>query len=581
MLETHPIHVNSHFRVQGSVTSKTLLLAVGWAAAAVIASGYLVYFANLRSIPFQDFPNHLARAVIMSDLLFHSQGVFHHTYDVSLTSSPYLLHDLVFASCIEVLGPRAGAVAFLILVFSSMPIALLFYMRAARLAPRAAPVVCLLGLYLATDSFFLLGFMGFRLALALLLVSWGCVQRLRMHWSFGWYAGYLGSLLVGYFTHLTATVFFAVTLSISTTVLIWTRASSLRREIWFLAPLYLLILLHVLVLAPAHSGLNPPAYDFYWGTWDKKLQYLTFEYSRFGTRLDQPMMFLLLAALAWPLSRYVQIERLRQSGVFEAVAVAIAFVALYFVLPQFYSDSAFVDVRALAPALIMVILACLNVPGAGSSGRAFNSWTAIALAASLALFNLCYLIRHVGQHERELAAYRSLGDEVPMGSYLLPIHTLAKDGELRPMLHAAGYLVADRNVITPYLFSGDRGDPMKYFRYRSRPYWPEEDWYAARKSWDRAIERSFMMGGRLYTWKFHYSSQNQHWVVQEPVPIDWNRVACRYDYLLMTKPVDRGLIEIPLSSVRENAFAVLGRVDKSACRAQSSTPQVVRLGSEH
>ena len=560
--------------------STTLLRAAGWSLAAVICAEYVFYFATLHAFPLQDFPNHLARGVVIRDLLFNHGVQFGQVYSLALLPIPYVLHDLVLATFIEIFGAQAGGAIFVVLVLLSMPLALMFYMRAARLAPRAKAVVFLIGLYLSTDCFFLLAFMGFRLALAIMIVALGLVEILRRDWSSRSFWAYATVLLAGYLTHLTAIVFFAVALGVSSTLRLWLRTSTWRRELGLWLPLAVLGVLHVGFLSPPHSVANPVTYQFFWGTWHKKLQNLLFEFNRYGTRLDRPMLLLLLACLVWPLRRYLQRDRLTHPSVLEPLLIACAFLAAYFLLPQFYSDSAYVDVRALPVVLLMLILACLNVPGPASSGVPFNTWTVLAMAALLSTVNFAYLVRHVGKYETLLSQYRALGDTVPAGSYVLPIHTIVRDGELRPLLHAASYLVVDRGAVIPYLFGGDRGDPMKYFRYRERPYRPEEDWYRARMKWDRAVPQTYEVAGQTYTWKFEYSKQDGLWALADLVPIDWNRVACRYDFLLATVPIDTRLIGTPTRAIRTTDAASLLTVDRTACHPNQIANRPVRLPSE-
>ncbi len=81
----------------------------------------------------------------------------------------------------------------------------------------------------------------------------------------------------------------------------------------------------------------------------------------------------------------------------------------------------------------------------------------------------------------------------------------------------SSYLVMDRAALMPYLFSGDGGHPMEYFRYRHKPYAPMERWYNA----------------------------------EVAVPVDWDAIACSYEYLLIDKPYDAARIPILTSVVAE------------------------------
>jgi hypothetical protein len=560
--------------------ASALIRTTAWTIATIVCAAYVFYFATLSSYPLQDFPNHLARAVVMADLLFDHGVRFGQTYTLGLMPIPYVLHDLVLSTFVRLFGVQAGSGIFSALVMLSMPLALMFYMRATRLAPRARLFVFLIGLYLATDWFFLMAFMGFRLALAIVIVCLGLVAMLRRQWSRPLFCAYVAVLVVGYLTHLAAPVFFAMALAVSSTLRLWFRATSLKRELYLWLPVAALFALHV-GLSPPHSAENPATYQFFWGTWHKKLQHIWFEYTRYGSALERPMLVLLLACLLWPLRNYLQLRNLTKLPVIEPFVIAAGFLAFYFIMPQEYADSAFVDVRALPVVLLMVLLACLNVPGAQASGRSFETLPVLGLAFLLALMNFAFLVRHVGKNEVLMSQYRELGAAVPRGSYVLPIHTIPKDGEIRPLLHAGGYLVADRGAVIPYLFSGDRGDPMKYFRYRKRPYWPDEQWYRDRLVWDEADERTFDMGGRSYTWRFKYSKAEKFWEPVSLTPVDWNRVACRYDYLLMTRPVDEKLISVPTHLIRANSAAALVAVDKSACHPEAIVDPAVRLETEH
>ena len=91
----------------------------------------------------------------------------------------------------------------------------------------------------------------------------------------------------------------------------------------------------------------------------------------------------------------------------------------------------------------------------------------------------------------------------------------------------------------------------------------------------------YEVGGRAYTWRFTHAKRDEEWKPATFVPIDWNRVACRYDFLLMTLPVDMRLIASPTRPVSTNAVAALLAVDKSACRPNLNSRRIVRLESEH
>jgi hypothetical protein len=164
---------------------------------------------------------------------------------------------------------------------------------------------------------------------------------------------------------------------------------------------------------------------------------------------------------------------------------------------------------------------------------------------------------------------------------VLPVHTWRKQMDLSPLLHAGSFAVVDRGALEPYLFGADRGDAIKYFHYRHRPYMPDESWYGSLQSWHKATARTFEVEGQRYRWRFHRQPGKPYWNMVDLVPVDWNRVACDYDFLLLTKPFNPGYIQIPTRMVASNESAALLAVDKRACHSELLRRPIPRLLSEH
>ena len=190
----------------------------------------------------------------------------------------------------------------------------------------------------------------------------------------------------------------------------------------------------------------------------------------------------------------------------------------------------------------------------------------LGLAVLLAIVNLGYLARHVGRDDAAMTAYREIAAAVPRGAAVLPVYTQGRQGDLRPFLHAGSFLVLDRDATTPYLFAADHGEPMKYFRYRHRPYMPDESWYVDEVGWNAASELSYKVRGETYRWRFKYSKDDMEWTMMDLAPVDWSRVACDYDFVLATLPLDPAMIETPTRTVARNGVAALLAIDKRACR---------------
>jgi hypothetical protein len=551
-----------------------------WIAALLLWAAYVAYFAQLSSFPFQDYPNHLARASILADLIFHGGHRFAAAYNFHFTIAPYVLHDTLLTGLVAAFGVVAGGAVFTTMVLLSLPCALIFYMRANQLAPRAELFVLITSLYLATDWFFLMGFMAFRLALAFIIVSMALADLLRKSWRPGLFAWYVVTLTAGYLTHLTSLVFFAPVLGVSGVLRSWFRTSSVRREILLWIPVAALLAVHFAFIAIHHDAAHPASYAYYWGTVHDKLHHLNWEFERFDGRPSPVMMYTLVACVVWAIWRHIRLRTFVRPEVIEHLALAAAFFVLYWLLPSAYQDSTFVDVRALCMVALFLLFACLHALPAQDRGQAFAARSVLAVAIAVVCLNLAYLVLHMHRNEAWLERYRRVVAAIPAGTRVLPIYTQESQMDIAPFLHAASYVTMDRAAIIPYLFSGDRGDLMTYFEYRQRPYTPEESWYEWLKYWNQGIEATYEVEGRRYTWRFHYDRVAKRWNMVELVPVDWNRVACEYDFLLVTLPFREPYIEVPFRPVAYNETAALLAVDKHACHPGVRPAREVRLPLE-
>jgi hypothetical protein len=146
----------------------------------------------------------------------------------------------------------------------------------------------------------------------------------------------------------------------------------------------------------------------------------------------------------------------------------------------------------------------------------------------LAVANLAYLARHFVVESAWVAQYRSVVAAIPVHGRVLPVYTHGGEGSVVPYLHVSGYVSMDRAAVEPYVFAGDNGNPMKYFRYVHRPYDPPEDWYGE---------------------------------IPRP-PIDWHSIARDYDFIMITKPFDPNAFALATRTVAENSAATLLAIQK-------------------
>jgi hypothetical protein len=558
--------------------STALNVKLGWVLVLTLTAAYLVCFVRLTSFPLEDYPNHVARGLVLSDLLFHHGARFGHEFSVAPMLVPYILPDLILATAIGLFGTVGGAGFFMVLVLLSLPCALLFYLYVNRLARQAWPFVVLLGLYLSTDWFFLMGFMAFHLAIAALIVTLALADLLRRRWSVAIFAVYSCVLLFSYLIHLSWLVFFAMVLGISGAARWWfgnpsARRDILRREIWLYAPMIALLAWHFGVMQavrPQGAGL-PPEFDLEWGSFSLKFYGLLMALRGFGGRMPEAMILLLGLCLVWPIRHTLRSGAWKKPVVLEQLVIAGAFLVVYAALPRELKFTGFVDIRALPFIALFVILAVLHLPPEASQGEEFSAPFVLALVTLLAIGNLAYLMLHVAQDNVWIARYRGVVQSVPEGASVLPVYSLPMVTWM-PFVHAASFVVLDRGGITPYLFGGDDGDPMLYFRYRSRPYEPKGMWYDAQRL--RNLAARMRAAGLPLNSQLVRTDGRKPWYEKTAAP-EWQRVACDYDFILVTMPFDRALIGVTTHTTAANESAALLKVDadKASCKAPSPTPK--------
>ena len=162
---------------------KTASPAAASLLAVVVAAVYVILLYRYSALLFQDYPNHLARAVVLADLWFHGGSHFGNAFEFHAMAYPYIAGDYLLAIAVEVLGLRGATFLWTALAVLSLPCAMLFYLRATQAPASSRVFIFLVALYLATDAFFFLGFVNFRFAIGLTVVALALAQILRRSFS--------------------------------------------------------------------------------------------------------------------------------------------------------------------------------------------------------------------------------------------------------------------------------------------------------------------------------------------------------------------------------------------------------------
>lgn len=474
----------------------------------------LAYF--LANAPMQDLPNHLVRSSIISDLLFDHGEIFGRMFILEPTFTPYLAGDLLLCELERWFGMLWACRLWLAAAVLSLPVAVHFVLRIHQVSRLTALAGALLAFYVATDWFFTMGFLNYKLATSVALFAYGWSVRALDASRLRPYIWYVVLVCVGYAMHLSALVFIIAIVGTSVGLKFLRGDASLWQAAKLLLPPFLILSAHF-----ALQQHDATVYATLWGGWESKLRRLGSSFIRFDREPELALFVIFLSASLLPLA-----ARRRQQGWarFDLLVVALTFVALFLVMPRESGGVADVDNRALPYALLFLILAGASV--AGASQRLERAH--FALAAVIACLNLVFLGAVMLPQDRDMGRYRQIARMIPRGASVLPVNTRYPIGRYQPFVHAGCYATQEAGALTPYMFTGNWTPAQSYFLYRKRPYNPSGYWYTD----------------------------------SEPGPaqtryVDWGQVRQQYDYLLVTLPWDKTRIPISYRIVASNEVAAL------------------------
>jgi hypothetical protein len=518
-----------------------LLEGVGAVAVALLIAGYVFVIGRSSYFWLGDFPNHLARATVMADLMFHHGSHFGADFQYQFMFVPYVLADLALTGLVGLLGPVDAASVWECVTFLSYPLALLFFLRVNRTPATGQITGVLLATVLSPDWFFFAGWCAFRIGLALMLVAVGLAIMLRRRRSVALACLYAAVVVAAYLTHISSLVFIIAALGITGLLRLWYRETTLRTEALLWAPILALVAWKFGFVNEGRLTQNTVQgnglFEWAWGTFREKLSFTTAEFHRFGlpveTALNAGLLFCLGLAGLLAVRRRGSIRGwLLDPAVRDCLALSVTFFSMYFILPHHFPDADFVDVRAIAPGVTFLVAAALCGSAAGDGGHRHLTVGAILAAAVLSIATLAVLRQHLDSQDTWIGNYRRIVAAVPAGSRVWDVTR-----ELGPFAMASSSVIVDGNAVIPSLYSGDNGNPMLYFRYLHRGYVPQKRW-----------------------WQFQGDAN-------QPSPrVDWKRIGCDYDFILAEQPWDLRLLGVQTSTIVENSSAMLLRLRPGSCQ---------------
>jgi len=497
---------------------------------------YILFLLSTNELLFQDYPNHLARAYIISDLVFDKGKLFGNLYKFKLILSPYILGDFLLATLIKLFGHVIASKIFVIGAVLSIPISIALYQIARN---EYNPLAWLISLYLNMSWFLFVGFLNFLYGIALVFVTLASLEKYLRSLKKYWLIIFYFLTQCTYLMHLAA----FVTLGFSSLVYFVIYGMDRNKKPLLLAT-FSFILPTILYLYTMVFPINKTI-KYSW-TFDMNIIHKIFRigamFVRYSYTIDI-LLFTLFAFIIWQgirsqreplhikISKSLKKEALKIIGAQllsspllkkreNLIIICGGLFVFYYIAPRNALGVCDVDYRFLP--FLFLFMVTIAIPKKAK----INFFIVYLLLIS----NLIYLSTYSLNLNISIKEYLSISKYIPIRARVCSIVTTHDIGRISLYEHLHEYMVISRLIWTPCLFSGSQpGQPMKYFEYLNRPKWIKTHTFRIRSS---------------------------------PQKFPWKCVFETFDYILITKPHYKlkPFLKTKTSLVSENKIVSLYRV---------------------
>lgn len=456
-------------------STKAILLVVCGLLALQLAAVWTTPF-----VPTQDGPVHLEIASALRSLWQDPHGRLASYYQLNPRPEPNLLSDLLLSGLLSVTSSRLAEKLLLSLLLMSLPAAFFYCARAVHREPAS---ILFLVPPLGMGFFFHMGFHNFNLAVPLSLVTFGYFLRHADDAGWSWYAAFGTLLLVTVSAHAVPAA--AVMLAVGV-VTLRSAVLAVRREddlTWWrvarerVLPVVLTSVPGAAMLVVFASG-HPRQGAAWVAPWTLLKRMLLLQpmisYDRREHLVVAVYGLLLAGLMAIALARRA---RERDPAGDALLMIAIAFVALYFSMPNGLRGGGYFNPRLQLFAILFALL-WLVARGAPATVLERRATLGAGVAVTLGLLAL-----HVAAYHRlsgPLEEYVSVGGRLPWGATVLPV-SLIDDGssatdpalvsyKIRPYEHALGYITCERPMVDLANYQADQGYFAVTYRAKRNPF---------------------------------------------------------------------------------------------------------------
>ncbi len=430
-----------------------------------------------------DYPNHLARAVIVHELSGNESYQVTYEYEPRWWLIPNLTSDLVLPAMLKIASVETASRLFLSLIVLVFNVGAHVLGRAIDHRPHWMALVSTFFFY---SFFWSMGLPNYLIGLGLFLITLGSWLQYRQAWTAGRVFTIALLALACYATHLSAFVFFGVS------VVCWEGLESIkmrtirREQVVGILPLVVPTLAYLLY----SSGIEAKAPMEWWQPiLIKKAMGLVYPFLSYDLFLDAALgvAFVVLLGLALCQRGWSFANR-------DLFLVGIVLVALYIIAPMGGGvQSTYVDRRIIVPAAMLLLLA-IRIDVAKRAGGYLL----------IALLGLCVVrVGEVWYH------WNRIGEEVRGQVQML--ERLPEEAKLYPMF------VNDQSTTGTWLWDMHFYHTAHYATIYRHAFVPTL--YAARNA--------FII--RLRTGNTGYAQIERDTPLEE---VKWDVIKSRYEYLL-------------------------------------------------
>ncbi len=486
---------------------------------------YVLLWATLTNLPFQDVPNHATRAYLIKQSLL---GAASNGFQFHFDFIPYIFGDLLAAALMCVFSVTVASQVWFVFLFSLFLFSVLFYFRSVLAIERFSqicPLVAFSLLYVGSNWFLLSGYTNFWLSVSLAFLTLAFWE----HWlspsvknaNFGRrYCAYIFSAVFTYLAHLAGFFFVGLILGVSGVIRLVQGRISVSQFLLTVAPLGAITLLHVALGHQAGSSND----DWVTRSIADKFFSAGSMFIRFNLHTDSALslLFLILAVvlLLAKIQREGQLSRATSDS--ETFLILLLLGVAFVLLPYGIGPTTEIDIRAIP--FITVFFLRFAV-GTVPQQSTISPWS-LGTAFALAVINLVYLTANFLPADEYLREYRKALSVIPEESIILPVNARPDVERMNTSFHQAELYMTEHRGLVAYVFSRNTSpEQFAYFSYPREIYMPSMHWY------------------------------------QRDQKIDWAEIDRTYSHIIITKPFDRSRIQIgQLEEIYSNSAATVFRL---------------------